>query len=226
MLDALFSEPRQDERVYGVAVGIVTNNQDPDKLGRVKLRFPWLSDSDESNWARLVSPMAGPDRGMYFLPEVDDEVLVMFEHGRIDRPFVLGALWNGQDKPPAQNEGGHNNLRLIKSRSGHTITFDDTKDEEKITIVDRTGKNTLVIDSKENVITLTSAGDLMMKAEGNISLESSGGDVSIQCEALSIDARKAVSIKAGQNATVEAQSGLALKSTPGVTINDGAMEVR
>lgn len=218
MLGALFPESKQDDRIYGVVVGIVTNNEDPDKLGRVKLRFPWLSDSDESNWARLVSPMAGPERGMYFLPEVDDEVLVMFEHGQLAHPFVLGALWNGKDKPPAQNKGGDNNLRLIKSRSGHTITFDDTKDAEKITIVDSTGKNTVVIDSKENVITLTSAGDLLLKA--------SDGDVSIQCQGLSIDAQRAVSIKAGQNATVEAQSGLALKSPAGVSLNNGALEVR
>ena len=65
-------------RVYGVTVGVVTNNQDPDGLGRVKVRFPWLSDDDESFWARVVTPMAGNGRGLYLLPEVDDEVLVAF----------------------------------------------------------------------------------------------------------------------------------------------------
>ena len=77
-------------RLYGVVVGLVTNNQDPDKLGRVKVRFPWLGDSDESAWARLATPMAGKDRGLYFLPEVDDEVLVVFEHGDLRFPYILG----------------------------------------------------------------------------------------------------------------------------------------
>ena len=88
------------QKIYGVVIGIVTNNQDPDKLGRVKVQFPWLSNEDESFWARIASPMAGDKRGIYFLPEVDDEVLVVFEHGDMRFPYVIGALWNGQDSPP------------------------------------------------------------------------------------------------------------------------------
>src|ERR1700750_2275998 len=84
-------------RIYGVVVAVVTNNQDPDGFGRVKVKFPWLSDVDESSWARIAAPMAGKARGIYFLPEVDDEVLVIFEHGDVRSPYVLGALWNCQD---------------------------------------------------------------------------------------------------------------------------------
>ena len=109
------------KRISGVVVGVVTNTQDPAGLGRVKVKFPWLSDSEESFWARVATPMAGKGRGFYFLPEVEDEVLMAFEHGDARFPYVLGALWNGQDKPPESNEDGKNNIRSIKSRSGHVI---------------------------------------------------------------------------------------------------------
>ena len=86
------SGQHDDGRITGVVIGIVTNNNDPDRLGRVKVRFPWLSGSTESHWARVATPMAGNGRGLYFLPEVDDEVLVLFERGDVRFPFVIGAL--------------------------------------------------------------------------------------------------------------------------------------
>ena len=131
-------------RITGVAVGVVTNNQDPDGLGRVKVRFPWLSDADESQWARIAAPMAGKDRGVYFLPEVDDEVLVAFEHGDPRFPCVIGALWNGKDAPPATNSDGKNNVRVIKSRSGHIIRLNDEDGKEMIEIIDKSEKNSII----------------------------------------------------------------------------------
>ncbi len=158
--------------IYGVVIGIVTDNQDPDNLGRIKVTFPWLNDNDEGYWARLATPMAGGDRGIYFLPEVHDEVLVMFEHGNIRFPFIIGGLWNGQDKPPANNHDGSNNIRLIKSRSGHLIRLDDTNNAEKIEILDKSGKNSLVFDTKNNTVTIASAKDLTLSApEGTLKLE-------------------------------------------------------
>src|SRR4029450_5219774 len=91
----LMTRPDPVERFYGVAVGIVTNNQDPEKLHRVKVQFPWLDGSTESHWARVATPMAGDKRGLYFLPEVDDEVLIAFEHGAIDYPCVMGSVCDG-----------------------------------------------------------------------------------------------------------------------------------
>ncbi|ETX05496.1 MAG: hypothetical protein ETSY2_22635, partial [Candidatus Entotheonella gemina] len=108
LLTQLLAPNEQANRVYGMVVAGVTNNQDPEGLGRVKVKFPWLSDRDESHWARIAMPMAGPERGFYFLPEVDDEVLVAFEHGLIEWPYVLGALWNGKDTPPESNGDGEN----------------------------------------------------------------------------------------------------------------------
>ena len=136
----------RSDRVYGVVIGVVTNNDDPDKLGRVKVKFPWLSDDDESFWAPLSVPMAGNGRGTYFLPEVDDKVLVAFEHGDPRFPFVLGSVWSGYDKPPEENDGGKNDVRVIRSRSGHQIRLDDKDGEERIEIVDKGGKSSIVFD--------------------------------------------------------------------------------
>jgi len=125
-------------RVYGAVVGVVTSIDDPEALGRVKVRYPWLQDDSESPWARLVSFMAGPDRGAVFRPEVDDEVLVVFDQGDMRIPYILGALWNGQDAiPQERGPDGDNNVRLIRSRSGHQILLDDTPGAEKVTILDR-----------------------------------------------------------------------------------------
>jgi uncharacterized protein involved in type VI secretion and phage assembly len=158
-------------RISGVTVAVVTNNQDPDKLGRVKVRFPWLSDEDESQWARVAAPMAGKDRGVFFLPEVDDEVLVTFEHGDIRFPYVIGALWNGKDTPPADNADGKNNIRVIKSRSGHLIRLNDEDGKETIEIIDKSEKNSIVIDTSKNTITMTSDKDIVLKAKGTLTLD-------------------------------------------------------
>ena len=89
----------------GVVVGIVTDNDDPERLGRVKLRFPSLSADYESHWARVAAPGNGASRGTVWIPEVNDEVLVAFEGGDRQRPFVLGGLWNGKDTPPPDRGG-------------------------------------------------------------------------------------------------------------------------
>lgn len=224
MIDMFIPQP-QDNRLYGVMIGVVTNNQDPEKLGRVKVRFPWLSDQEESAWARVLSPMAGNDRGIYCLPEVDDEVLVAFEHGQIDYPYVLGALWNGKDKPPGKNDDGKNNQRIIKSRSGHVIILDDTQGEEKIIIRDKTAKNEIVIDSKTNGMTIKVEQDLNIETKGKIALKSSGNDLSIECKNLKIQAQQNCDIKANAQCNIQANAGMGLKCMAGVKINDGALEV-
>ncbi|HWN41050.1 MAG TPA: phage baseplate assembly protein V [Thermoanaerobaculia bacterium] len=197
----LIASRREPDRLYGVVVGVVTNNQDPDGLGRVKVRFPWLSEEHESSWARVAAPMAGNDRGFYTLPEVDDEVLVAFEHGRVELPYVLGALWNGKDKPPADNGDGENNIRVFKSRSGHVIRLDDTDGAEKIEIADADGKQSLVFDTAANTITLT--------AEKDVVIESKDGMVKLT-------GKKGVEITAPDGkGKLEANSGLEIKSPSG-----------
>ncbi len=126
-----------------IVVGLVTDNKDPQNLGRVKVRFPWLVEDHESTWARVVSPMGGVERGLLWLPEIEDEVLVAFEHGDMTRPYVLGGLWNGVDKPPMSNDDcvkdGKVVRRVIRSRYGHQILLDDTKDEERIDVSTKYG---------------------------------------------------------------------------------------
>ena len=127
-------------------IGVVTDNTDPDKkLGRVKVKLPYVvGTSGESggivtDWARLVVPGGGATRGVYYLPEVNDEVLVAFEQGDINRPYILGGLWNGTDAPPKGNDTVANssgvNQRIIQSRTGHIITLDDTDSKQMITVV-------------------------------------------------------------------------------------------
>jgi uncharacterized protein involved in type VI secretion and phage assembly len=195
-------------RIHGVVVGIVTNNQDPDGLGRVKVKFPWLSDVDESTWARIAAPMAGDQRGVYFLPEVEDEVLVAFEHGDVRFPYVLGALWNGKDAPPASNDDGKNNVRIIKSRSGHVIKLNDEDGKETIEIVDKSEKNRILIDTAKNLIAVTSDKD--------ITLSASNGTIKLDAQKIEINSSGSTKIAAGSTVSVEASATLTVK---GATVN-------
>ncbi len=192
-------------RFYGVTIGIVTNNQDPDKLGRVKVKFPWLSEEEESGWARIVTPMAGNSRGLYLLPEVDDEVLVAFEHGVLEAPYVLGALWNGQDAPPEQNDDGENNKRTLKSRSGHIVRLDDTDGSEKIEIVDRSGKQSIVISTADNSITIRSEQDL--------TIQSDRGTLKLSADSIELTAQRAIKIESSGNLDAEASGQMTIKGT-------------
>jgi uncharacterized protein involved in type VI secretion and phage assembly len=203
LLSNALSEMDREDGFYGVTIAEVTNNKDEAKMGRVKVKFPWLSDTDESFWARVLTPMAGGDRGMYFLPEVGDEVLVAFEHGNIEFPYILGALWNGKDRPPETNEDGKNNKRTIKSRSGHTVTLDDTDGEEKIEIVDKSKKNSIVVNTKENTITIS--------ADADITIQSSNGKLILSGKEIQIDSKGDVKIKASQNMNIEAGPQLNIK---------------
>ena len=197
MLSGLFAAPDPAGRFYGVTVGVVTNNQDPDKLGRVKLRLPWLSEQDESQWARVLTPMAGKGRGLYCLPEVDDEVLVAFEHGLPEFPYVLGALWNGQDAPPATNDDGKNNQRLLRSRSGHTIRLDDTEGSARIEIRDGSGKNTITIDTAANTIAISADADITLTANSG-KLKLSGNGIEIRSQAgITLESAQTTEIKSG-----------------------------
>lgn len=160
----------QRNRLYGVYPALVADINDPDGQGRVKIRLPWLPDDGGgfSVWARIATLMAGKDRGSWFIPDVDDEVLVAFEGGDPRRPYVVGALWNGQDTPPETMDGAGNNfIKSITSRNGVKITLDDNDGQEKmiletpggqkLTLQDGPGK-VEIVDSNGNSITLESSG--------------------------------------------------------------------
>jgi uncharacterized protein involved in type VI secretion and phage assembly len=178
----LFSQA-PEARVFGVGVGVVTNNQDPDGMARVKVKFPWLSDDDESTWARIAVPMAGNNRGVYFLPEVGDEVLVAFEHGSIGFPYVLGALWNGQDQPPESNGDGNNDNRVIRSRSGHILRLSDKDGDEKIEIIDKSGDNRITLKTSDNTLSIEAASDITIQSKsGKIKLSGLGVEITSQAD--------------------------------------------
>ena len=138
-------------------VGIVTNNKDPKGWGRVKVQFPTLTKEHDSHWARVVGLGAADKRGFYCLPEIDDEVLVGFEHGDIHRPYIVGGVWNGKDKTVETvddtiNKNGKVRLRTIKTRTGHQIQFveEDLKNSKAgIYIKTKNGHRIDINDSEE-----------------------------------------------------------------------------
>jgi len=191
-------------RLHGVFVGMVTNNQDPDNLGRVKVKIPALSDTEESDWAPVAAPMAGNQRGVFFLPEVDDAVLVAFAHGEPRFPYVLGALWNGKDAPPATNSDGKNNIRVIQSRSGHVVKLNDEDGKETIEIIDKTGNNSIVINTKDNTLTITADKDIVLSAtKGTIKLDAKNVEIG-SSENTKIEA-KGVTAKASSTFAINGQ---------------------
>ena len=223
------SEPGDHDHLFGVVIGKVTNLEDPESLGRIKVVFPWLpkyKDADlESNWARLASPAAGKERGFLFMPEVDDEVLVSFEQGDLSRPYIVGVLWNNTDKPPKgtgdilASDKKKINQRVVRSRSGHLVILDDTEGEEKIIIQDKTEKNSITINSKDNSMVIKSAGDLTIEAGGKFTVNSKG-DVSVDSKAktniksqsdLTLDSMAKALMKCSSNQLALQMSGAELK---------------
>lgn len=175
--------------VKGVCVAVVRLNQDDSGQHRVKVSYPWHERPQQSHWARVAMPMAGKDRGICFLPEVGDEVLVAFERGDLRFPYVVGSLWNGQERAPAANGDGHNDRRIIRTRKGHRLSFDDGAkglvqlelndgkklaiDDDGIRLEDGHG-NRLVISSAGGEVTIEAAKALRLKST-TVSIEASAG---------------------------------------------------
>ncbi len=233
----------QPGRINGFVTGLVSSNKDEEDLGRVKVKFPWLLDPDgveiDSHWARIAAPMAGQNnKGLYYLPEVDDEVLVGFEHGDMRYPYIVGALWSKKDQPPDKNANitadGKTNQWIIRSRSGHTLILDDTDGKEQIIIRDKTEKNEIILDSKENSLTINVDKDIAITAGGNITLKA-GGDISIESknwtlktqQNSNIQASQNLSLKATQSGVFEAAQSLALKGSSQAKLeSSGQTEVK
>jgi uncharacterized protein involved in type VI secretion and phage assembly len=183
------------QETNGLVIGVVSNLEDPDNLGRVRVRYPHLN-GQESQWARLVSPMAGPDRGLFFRPEKDDEVIVAFELGEIRRPYILGSLWSTVDQPPENGEAKKNDLRLFKSRSGHIIRFDDTSGAEKVELIDKDDKHKIIIDC---------AGDKLQLIcdSGNLEISATAGTVKIDAQDVEVTASGSMKLTASGEMTLK-----------------------
>jgi phage baseplate assembly protein gpV len=192
-----------DRMLGGLTVGIVTNNKDPEKLNRVKVKLPYLSDQEETSWARVLQPGAGKGRGWNVLPEVDDEVLIGFEHGDIDHPYVLGGLVNGKDKPPYLGadgdllDSGKVAARTFSSRLGHEIYVADGSEKGKQYVKVKTAKDEATLFLGAERIDLESKGIPIKVFNDKGSIEiTKDGDITIKGNKITLDARTDVIIKA------------------------------
>jgi uncharacterized protein involved in type VI secretion and phage assembly len=179
-LVAALTPPTRLQPGQTLLVGIVTDNEDPQGWGRVKVKFPTLTEEDSSNWARVVGVGAANQRGFDCLPEIDDEVLVAFEHGDIHRPYILGGVWNGKDAPP--NAVGDNvqdgkvRLRTFKTRTGHQIQFvEEDKGGRKAGVyIETKGGHKVQLTDSDKSISISSTGNLKIEAKGNIDISATG----------------------------------------------------
>jgi uncharacterized protein involved in type VI secretion and phage assembly len=186
----------------GVAVAIVTENRDDQGLGRVKVRFPWRLGDGESFWARVANFFAGPDYGSFAVPDVGTEVLVAFAGGQIEHPYVLGMLWNGEDRPPVGSVDAQNSKRQLTSRDKHEVVFKDepnggvfvhTKDEARKVHLD--GQGIVVGDDQGNEVKITSAGGVMTIASNN--------KLGIKSRIVEVEAEASLTLKAGGTVTIQ-----------------------
>src|SRR5690349_3182259 len=155
-------------RWFGVYPAVVSDISDPESSGPVKITLPWAPDTGSEKydaWARLATLMAGDNRGSWFIPDVGDEVLVAFEGGDPRRPYVIGALWNGQDKPPESMDGGGKNYKkVLRSRNGVKITLDDKDGQEKF-IAETPGGQKLTLKDGPGTIELSDSNGNSIKME-------------------------------------------------------------
>jgi len=216
-------------KVGGVVTGVVTAVKDPDQQGRVQLSFPFLGGQNQSTWAPVATLMAGGGRGSWFMPEVGDEVLVAFDHGDFDHPFVVGFLWNGQDQPPASDISP--SVRRLQTVSGHKVDFDDRDGSQKITIKTQGGHTIEMNDvAGSESITITTSGNQQIQMQdtpATITIQTA-----MQNQVIVSDAPPGVTIQAPSGivtvscamANVTADSALNV-SAP-ITIFDGVVQAQ
>ena len=210
-------------KLNGVFSAVVIDNIDPDNLGRIKVRLAQLSESDQRGhdaWARLATLLAGPNRGTWFIPDINDEVLVAFETGDVRRPYVLGSLWNATSLPPETMDAG-NDKKLLRSRNGVTITLDDQSGQEsfivetpggqKITLKDGPG-SIEITDSNGNSVKFETAG-ITVNASGKVTINAS--TVAISSGMITVDAGMTKFSGVVQCDTLISNSVISASYTPG-----------
>ena len=234
LLDLERAEARIDERLadgwggrwYGVAPALVVDIKDPDGQGRVKVKLPWSPDGGGAGgyeaWARIATLFAGNKRGSWFIPDVDDEVLVAFEHGDPRRPYVLGGLWNGRDAPPeSMDGGGRNTKKVICSRNGVKVTLDDQDGQESLkletpggqVLTMKDGPGTVTVeDSNGNSIKLETSG-ITVTAAANVTVKAS--KVAISAGMVTVDAGMSKFSGVVQADTVISNAVISASYTPG-----------
>ncbi len=204
---------------YGIHYGIVTQNQDPEKLERIKVKFPWLEkgDEDESNWCQYITPMEGKEFGWYSLPDIGDVVTVMFIAGAMGQPVAFGGIWSKVDVSPEPNEDGKNNFRGYRSRSGHRLILDDTA-KTKIVFMDKDGKNTLGMGEFEADGAGPNKSAVFippMAGTNGVSFSSMEGTLNIWCPKGTLKLKAEQNIKMNAKTTIDVKAGSELKMEGG-----------
>jgi uncharacterized protein involved in type VI secretion and phage assembly len=202
-----------------IHLGIVDDLDDPLGWGRVKVRFPWRTDAADAVWARISTLDAGPDEGTWFIPDVGREVAVGFVDGDEAQPLVLGSLWNGQHGVPFSIDPDKNDIRAVRSRSGHVIRFDDgdagpltieSADQRSI-VLDDGGKKVIVRESgSENSIELSDGGITLTAAKGDITLKASSGKVKLDASGIEATSTGPAKIESSATAELKASATLTL----------------
>jgi uncharacterized protein involved in type VI secretion and phage assembly len=233
LLDLSAFEQQLNERVptgwggrwYGVSPALVVDIKDPDNQGRVKVSLPWSPDAKGASyeaWARLATLLGGNNRGSWFIPDVNDEVLVAFEHGDPRRPYVVGGLWNGRDQAPESMDGAGNNYKkVLRSRNGVKVTLDDQDGQEKLVLETPGGqKVTLkdgpgaveIEDANGNSVKLETSG-ITVNASAKVTVNAS--QVAISAGLVTVDSGMSRFSGVVQADTVISNSVISASYTPG-----------
>jgi uncharacterized protein involved in type VI secretion and phage assembly len=182
-----------DRTYFGLYPAIVSDLVDPDHLGRVQVRFPWLGEAgqDVRAWATLLSPYADDDQGLLALPEVDSQVVVGFEAGDLRRPYVVGACWNGREVLPV-SPTRPNNKRVFKSRNKSLLEFDDTQGATKVTLSTDGGHKVVLDEAAQQVeVTHLNGSRIVINAAGQVSI-TANATVEVTAAAFNVHAAAAV----------------------------------
>jgi uncharacterized protein involved in type VI secretion and phage assembly len=208
----------EGSRWFGLYPAIVTKVVDPENLGRIEVKLPWLGESAEADvraWATLLTPYAGDDQGFEFLPEPDTQVVVGFEAGDLRRPYIVGACWNGREALP-ESPTTANDKRLIKTRSGSLLEFDDGAAGAKVTVSTPSGHE-LVLDDVASSVTLRHANgsSIVINAAGQVTV-TANATVEVHASAVNVHAPVAIFDGLVQCQTLVASSGVVSPAyTPG-----------
>ena len=221
--------------INGVVVALVTDNNDPNNDARVKLKFPWLDDNYESDWARITQLGAGPNSGAVFIPEVNDEVLVAFEFGDIRRPYVVGSLYNGQDTPNLGSglfDNGKVKRRGIISRKGHQFIFFDDDSKTGIAFISSDGNLKISLNETNSEIHISSQGKIHVESQQDMTFESQANLKLSAQQGITLEAQTNLGLKGGSGATLDGGPQLEMKSSGQtkvtgtmVDVNNGSLQV-
>jgi uncharacterized protein involved in type VI secretion and phage assembly len=199
----------------------VMDNNDPETLGRIRVQFIWQEhENTQSPWIRIVSPHAGKEKGFYFIPEIGEEVMVAFEGGNAEKPYVIGSMYHGKAKPDSKWVNDKDDIKAIRTRSGHTIEFIDTDGKEELKIYDNNKDNYVItLASHSSKITIESKGDLEMEAKGDIKIKAqnikmeSGQDLNFKAVSVKNEASGQMEIKAS---SMKIDGGAQLEQSAGI----------